>query len=135
MTARKPVRSSFPLSTDEIEIVAKGFKEHLQREAARCVRRHNSAGALTALEATEYIDQFVLDLKQRAGSQLGMPSRAYPVRLPMIEQRDAEWTRVVLEIPNKILTPAQGAQWLARDREQRARNVNAARPRRGPIYW
>jgi hypothetical protein len=124
-----------PLSIEEIEIAAKGFKENLQREAARYIRRHNSSAALTALEAAEYIDNFTFELKLRAGSQLGLPSRARPIRLPMIEQRDAEWTRVVLEIPNQILTPAQGAKYLARDREQRARTVNAARQRRGPAHW
>ena len=49
--------------------------------------------------------------------------------------RDAEWTRVVLEIQDKILTPEQGADWLEKDRIYRAQCVSEARQRRGPVRW
>jgi len=49
--------------------------------------------------------------------------------------RDAEWTRIVLGITDKVLTPEEAAKWLENDRIQRARNVAEARPRRGPIHW
>jgi hypothetical protein len=52
-----------------------------------------------------------------------------------IVRRDAEWTRVVLGITDKILTPEEAAKWLEKDRIQRARNVAEARPRRGPVRW
>ena len=51
------------------------------------------------------------------------------------KERDAEWTMRVLEIFDRVLTPADAKEWLAKDRVTRARNVAAARPRRGPIYW
>jgi hypothetical protein len=77
--SRKPfVR---PLSIEEIKAVAEGFKDDLQRETNRMVRRHNSAGALVALEGVEYINNFVYTLELRAGSRLGMPARARPIRL------------------------------------------------------
>src|SRR5258707_15679161 len=126
-------RISLPLSIEEIELAGQRFKESLQREAARYIRRHNSQGALAALEAAEYVDKFLSQLRVHAGSQLGLRGRL--MRLPMIEQRDAEWTRVVLEIPDKILDPEQGAKWLARDRKLRARHVSDGRLRRGPVRW
>ena len=49
--------------------------------------------------------------------------------------RDAEWTRSVLGLTDKVLTPEQGAQWLETDRRQRANNVLEARERRGPVRW
>jgi len=124
-------RAILPLSIEEIEIAGQRFKESLQREASRYIRRHNSEGAIAALEAIEYLDKFLLGLKIRAGSRLGVPARAHA----LIEQRDAEWTHVVLEIPDKILNPEQGAKWLARDRELRARHINSARQLRGPVRW
>jgi len=124
-------RVTLPLSIEEIEIAEQRFKESLQREASRYIRRHNSEGAIAALEAVEYLDKFVEGLKVRAGSRLGVPARAHA----LIEQRDAEWTHVVLEIPDKILTPEQGLQWLTRDRELRAQHVNLARRLRGPVRW
>jgi hypothetical protein len=127
----KASRVTLPLSIEEIEIAGQRFKESLQREASRYIRRHNSEGAIAALEAIEYLDKFLSDLKIRAGSRLGAPARAHA----LIEQRDAEWTQVVLEIPDKILTPDQGLKWLTRDRELRARHVSAARRLRGPVRW
>ena len=49
-------------------------------------------------------------------------------------ERDTEWTRI-LGIKEGVLTPEEAAAWLAHDRIIRARNVTAARPRRGPIHW
>ena len=117
------------LLLQDIETAAQNFKESVQRDANRCMRRHNYQGALAALEAIEYIGKFLYELRLHAGTQRDLP------RFPMIEQRDAEWTRTVLEITDKILTPAQGAKWLARDRELRARHVSDARVRRGPVRW
>ena len=129
---RAPVpRIPIPLSVEQLDLAAENFKADLQREAARYIRRHNSAGALAALEAVEYIDKFLLALKIKAGSQLGRPARAHA----LIEQRDAEWTRTVLEIPDTILNPEQAAKWLARDRKLRARHVSDGRLRRGPVRW
>jgi hypothetical protein len=67
-----------PLTIEEIEATAQGYKEDLQRETNRKIRRHDSAGALASLEAIEYIDKFVYTLKLRAGSRLGLPARARP---------------------------------------------------------
>lgn len=129
---RAPVpRVPIPLSVEQLDLAAESFKSDLQREAARYIRRHNSAGALAALEAVEYIDKFLLALKIKAGSRLGRPALSHA----LVEQRDAEWTRTVLEIPDTILTPEQGAKWLERDRKLRARHVSAARLRRGPVRW
>ena len=73
--------SVHPLSIEEIEETAEGFKDDLQREANRMVRRHDSASALAALEGIEYIEKFVYTLKLRAGSRLGLPARARPIRV------------------------------------------------------
>lgn len=48
--------------------------------------------------------------------------------------RDTEWTRA-LGVTGKVMTPAEGAEWLEADRVRRARNVAAARPRRGPMHY
>lgn len=77
-----PSSSVHPLSIEEIESTAVGFKEDLQREANRAVRRHDTPRALAALEGIEYIEKFVFTLKFRAGSRLGMPRRARAIRLP-----------------------------------------------------
>jgi hypothetical protein len=69
------------LSIEEIERVAAGFKDDLTRECERMVRRNDNAGALAALSGKEYIDKFVYALKLRAGSQLGLPARARPIRI------------------------------------------------------
>lgn len=50
-------------------------------------------------------------------------------------ERDAEWTRTVFEITDKVFTPAEAAKWLEHDRVQRARLVAAAAPRRTPPNW
>jgi hypothetical protein len=69
------------LSIEEIESTAQGFKADLQREINRKIRRHDPTGALATLEAIEYVDKFVFTLKLRAGSQIGRPARARPIRL------------------------------------------------------
>lgn len=69
------------LSIEEIEQEAKNFKDDLQREANRCIRRHDSTMALADLEAMEKIDSFVYTLKLRAGSRLHMPRRSRPIRI------------------------------------------------------
>lgn len=75
MKRRKPIEARFyrSLSISEIEEVAAKFKEDLQREANRRIRRHDSAGALAAIEAVEYTDKLVTTLRLKAGSQLGRP--------------------------------------------------------------
>jgi len=129
-----------PLSIEGIEAIARSFKDDLQREANRFVRRHNSQAALAALEGVEYINNFVSTLKLRAGSQAGIPARARPISFGVLDDartkaaRDAEWSRLVLGITDKVLTPAQGAKWLKRDRAERARHVSEARARRGPVW-
>jgi hypothetical protein len=78
-------RPPHDLSIEEIEETAAGFKEDLQRDANRKVRRHDTAGALGSLEAIEYVDKFVYTLKLRAGSQLGQlvrPARARDIHIP-----------------------------------------------------
>ena len=75
MKRRKSIEARFyrPLSISEIEEVAAKFKEDLQREANRRIRRHDSAGALAAIEAIEYTDKLVTTLQLKAGSQFGRP--------------------------------------------------------------
>lgn len=69
------------LSLDEIENCAADFKDDLQREANRAVRRHDANTALAALEGIDYIDKFVYTLKLRAGSRLGLSARARNIRI------------------------------------------------------
>lgn len=73
MKRRKSIEARFyrSLSISEIEEVAASFKEDLQRDANRRVRRHDSAGALAAIEAIEYTDKLITTLKLKAGSELG----------------------------------------------------------------
>lgn len=70
-----------PLTIEEIEETGRSFKDDLQRETNRKIRRHDSQGALASLEAIEYIEKFVYALKMRASSQIGRPARARPIRL------------------------------------------------------
>lgn len=67
------LRIVHPLTVEEIDEVAEGFKDDLTREGKRCVRRKDLDRALAAFAAEEYIDQFVRTLKMRAGSELGRP--------------------------------------------------------------
>jgi len=76
-----PEPRNHDLSTEEIEEVGRTFKEDLQREANRAVRRHDSQTALAALEGIEYIEKFIYTLKLRAGSLMGQPARARPIRI------------------------------------------------------
>jgi len=69
-----------PLSIDEIRCAASAFKEDLMRQCKRCVRRGDNPGALSAIAAEEYIDQFVMDLSMR--QLAAMPPRARAIRLP-----------------------------------------------------
>lgn len=71
-----------PLSIEEIEQIAIDYKDKLTHECERMVRRNDNSGALAAIVGKEYIDEFVYRLKVRAGSQLGLPARARPIRLP-----------------------------------------------------
>jgi hypothetical protein len=75
------VNQSPSLTMEQIEEVARSFKEDLQREANRAVRRKEPDQALAALEAIDYVDKFVSTLKMRAGSRIGMPARAKPIRI------------------------------------------------------
>lgn len=76
-----PTGKDLSLSLEEIENCAADFKDDLQREANRAVRRHDSNTALAALEGMEYIEKFLYTLKLRAGSRLGMPLRAKNIRI------------------------------------------------------
>lgn len=73
--------NSRPLSIEEIEQLAIVFKNDLTAECKRLVRRGDTAGAMSAIAGEEYIDKFVYTLKLRAGSQLGLPARAKPIRI------------------------------------------------------
>ena len=61
------------LSVSEIETVASHYKEDLQRHVERKVRQKDMVGALSALEAKEFVDGLVYQLKQRANSRIGLP--------------------------------------------------------------
>lgn len=85
MKRYKAMQESPSLTMDEIREVAEGFKADLQRKSNRFVRRHDTAGALAALESVEYVDQFVYTLQLRAGSQLDTlkrPARARTIHIP-----------------------------------------------------
>lgn len=79
------------LSIADIERVAKSFKEDMQREATRYARRHDSQGALAALECMAYVDDFVDALRLEAGSHLreyvSRPARARPISLSQINRK------------------------------------------------
>ena len=87
MKRQKTIEARFfrSLSISEIEGVAASFKEDLQREANRRIGRHDSAGGLAAIEAMEYTDKLLTQLKLLAGSRLkealSRPPRARPIRL------------------------------------------------------
>lgn len=66
-------------------------------------------------------------MKNSKGSDSIPPERVYAAR-------DAEWTRM-LGVTDRVMTPEEAREWLEKDRIIRARNVAAARPQRGPIYW
>ena len=76
-----------PLTIEEIEQVAAGFKEDLTRECERAVRRQDSQTpfvSFAAVQGKEYIDQFIYALKLRAGSELykaARPARARDIRI------------------------------------------------------
>ena len=57
------------------------------------------------------------------------------LRMKIRNARDAEWTRLLFGVSERILTPEQGADFLQKDRLERARNVAEARPRRGPRHY
>lgn len=75
-----------PLTAQDLDTAASAFKNDLMRECKRCVRRGDHSGALSAIAAEEYIDQFVHDLKRRIAAPWrelrGLPPRARPIRLP-----------------------------------------------------
>ena len=73
MSSVPSLRVLHPLTVEEIDQVAEGFKDDLTREGKRCVRRKDLDRALAAFAAEEYVDQFVSVLKLRAGSELGRP--------------------------------------------------------------
>lgn len=69
------------LSIEEIEAIAAEFKDDLTRECERHVRRQDNSGALAAIYGKEYIEKFLYTLKLRAGSSMGQPARARPIRI------------------------------------------------------
>lgn len=69
------------LSIEEIEAVAKQFKEDLQRKVDRYVRQDESRDAYAAVLAKEYVEQFVNTLSMVAVSQIGRPVRARPINI------------------------------------------------------
>lgn len=73
--------SARPLSIEEIEHLGVLFKDDLTRECERFVRRGDNSGALSAIHGKEYIEKFIYTLKLRAGSQMGLPARARPIRI------------------------------------------------------
>ena len=66
---------------------------------------------------------------------MSRPVRAEELLQRIRTARDAEWTQTVLGVTDKIFTPEQAAEWLAKDRRQRAQNVSESRERRGPVRW
>jgi hypothetical protein len=67
-------RFSVPdLTVEMLEQVAKYYKEDLQREANRFIRRSDMVNACASLAGMEIIDKFVYQLQMRMGSQLGLP--------------------------------------------------------------
>lgn len=64
---------SRPLTIEEIEHVCAYYKEDLQRETNRKIRRHDTVGALATLEGMEVVDGLLLQLKIAAGSQIVLP--------------------------------------------------------------
>ena len=86
MNTLPPLAVLHPLTVEDIEQVAEGFKDDLTREGKRCVRRKDLDRALAAFAAEEYIDQFVSALKLRMGSELGRPKepkkRIRPIYIP-----------------------------------------------------
>lgn len=98
-----------PLTTEEIEQVAKGFKDDLSREGKRCVRRKDMDRALAAFAAEEYIDQFVATLRMRAGSELGRPKepRQPKKRIPV---RHAYALSIIPRPPAPPVAPEEAAK-------------------------
>lgn len=119
MKRRKPIEARFyrSLSIGEIEEVAAHFKEDLQREANRRIRRHDSAGALGAIEAIEYTDKLLTTLRLEAGSQLGRP-KAPKKRIRAIY------------IPEAVKEAPVRADDVDKDTQKHAREVAAASQRR-----
>jgi hypothetical protein len=78
---KQPLAEETRISIADIERTAASFKEDLTRDCERMIRRSDTAGALAALQGKETIDKFVYTLKLRAGSEIGRPARARPIRL------------------------------------------------------
>jgi hypothetical protein len=77
-------RKEHSLSIEEIEQIAQGFRDDLQREANRKVRQHDAQGALVALEGIEYIEKFVYTLRTLAGAREQRPVRARDISLSVV---------------------------------------------------
>jgi hypothetical protein len=120
MSRRKPIEARFyrSLSISEIEEVAASFKEDLQRESNRRIRRHDSAGALAAIEAMEYTDKFLTTLKLKAGSQFGRPK----------EPKEPKKRIRAIYIPEAIKEASARVSVTDEDKEtqKRAREIAAA---------
>jgi hypothetical protein len=87
---RPPVKC---LSIEQIEEIARDFKDDLTRECERQVRQHtpeSSLNAYAAVQGKEYIDKFLTTLKMVAGSEfhkLSRPARARDISLQVINKR------------------------------------------------
>lgn len=79
------------LSIDAIIAVADGMKEDLQCRANQGILRNDMNRALGALASIKAIDDFVYSLKIRAGSQLGLPTKRLPKKLPAVRRIDTRF--------------------------------------------
>lgn len=115
----------YPLTLEEIEQVAKDYKDGLTRECERLIRRSDTSGALAAIMGKEYIDKFVYQLKITAGSELGRPQQP---RLPKKRIRQIYIPDAIKKIP-----PAHAVE-PAEDRQVQG-VVNAMRYRGMPKHY
>jgi len=96
---------------------------HTQKEKAR-TEMHGPA-----------MDSRWVSIPVERGCAMSRPVSAEELLQRIRTARDTEWTQTVLGVTDKVLTPEQAAEWLEKDRRQRAHKVSEARQRRGPVYW
>ncbi len=78
------------LSMSEIEGCAADYQADLQRELERKIRQKDLSAALAVLQAKEYVQTFVFNLKLRSTSQLQLAApRRRPIHIP---QAVRAWT-------------------------------------------
>jgi len=84
-----PDRRKDVLTLDEIDEVAEGYKDDLRRMQDRETLKHEHYDAYAAMKArTEFIDEFITQLRLRAGSDLDKlrrPARARDISMRVIQ--------------------------------------------------